>query len=32
MFQSDRSVRMGMIAKLQYGWTLFVNPIENKYH
>ena len=23
---------MVMIANLQYGWTLFVNPIENKYH
>jgi hypothetical protein len=21
-----------MIANLQYGWTLFVNPIEEKYH
>lgn len=23
---------MAMIANLQYGWTLFVNPIEDKYH
>ena len=23
---------MVMIANLQYGWTLFVNPIEDKYH
>ena len=23
---------MVMIANLQYGWTLFVNPIDNKYH
>src|SRR6195256_1544152 len=23
---------MVMIANLQYGWTLFVGPIENKYH
>src|ERR1700724_1649946 len=23
---------MGMIANLQYGWTLFVNPIDQKYH
>jgi len=23
---------MTMIANLQYGWTLFVNPIEAKYH
>ncbi|HQT80644.1 oxalate:formate antiporter [Ferrovum sp. JA12] len=23
---------MAMIANLQYGWTLFVNPIDNKYH
>ncbi|WP_372399708.1 oxalate/formate MFS antiporter [Azospirillum sp. HJ39] len=23
---------MSMIANLQYGWTLFVNPIEEKYH
>ena len=23
---------MSMIAKLQYGWTLFVNPIEDKHH
>ena len=21
-----------MIANLQYGWTLFINPIEEKYH
>jgi OFA family oxalate/formate antiporter-like MFS transporter len=23
---------MGMIANLQFGWTLFVNPIDAKYH
>src|SRR5215510_14673684 len=23
---------MGMIANLQYGWTLFVTPIDQKYH
>ena len=23
---------MSMIANLQYGWTLFVNPIDDKYH
>src|SRR5213594_4979511 len=23
---------MSMIANLQYGWTLFVGPIDNKYH
>jgi MFS transporter, OFA family, oxalate/formate antiporter len=23
---------MSMIANLQYGWTLFVNPIDQKYH
>jgi OFA family oxalate/formate antiporter-like MFS transporter len=23
---------MSMIANLQYGWTLFVNPIHDKYH
>ena len=23
---------MVMIANLQYGWTLFVGPIEEKYH
>jgi len=23
---------MVMIANLQYGWTLFVNPIADKYH
>ena len=23
---------MAMIANLQYGWTLFVNPIDQKYH
>src|SRR5436853_7347029 len=23
---------MVMIANLQYGWTLFVSPIEEKYH
>ena len=25
-------VCMCMIANLQYGWTLFVNPIQDKYH
>lgn len=25
-------VCMAFIANLQYGWTLFVNPIETKYH
>src|SRR5690242_10454187 len=25
-------VAMVMIANLQYGWTLFVNPIDAKYH
>jgi OFA family oxalate/formate antiporter-like MFS transporter len=25
-------VCMAMIANLQYGWTLFVDPIDNKYH
>ncbi len=25
-------VCMSMIANLQYGWTLFVNPIQDKYH
>src|ERR1700745_4242017 len=25
-------VCMVMIANLQYGWTLFVNPIDEKYH
>lgn len=25
-------VCMAMIANLQYGWTLFVNPIDEKYH
>src|SRR5437764_12522958 len=25
-------VCMSMIANLQYGWTLFVNPIDQKYH
>jgi OFA family oxalate/formate antiporter-like MFS transporter len=25
-------VCMTMIANLQYGWTLFVNPIDQKYH
>src|SRR3954463_7047650 len=25
-------VCMAMIANLRYGWTLFVNPIDNKYH
>jgi OFA family oxalate/formate antiporter-like MFS transporter len=23
---------MAMVANLQYGWTLFVNPIDQKYH
>jgi len=23
---------MGLVANLQYGWTLFVEPIENKHH
>jgi OFA family oxalate/formate antiporter-like MFS transporter len=23
---------MACVANLQYGWTLFVNPIEAKYH
>ena len=23
---------MVMIANMQYGWTLFVNPIDQKYH
>ncbi|HET9579212.1 MAG TPA: oxalate/formate MFS antiporter [Usitatibacter sp.] len=23
---------MAMVANLQYGWTLFVNPIDTKYH
>lgn len=23
---------MAMIANMQYGWTLFVNPIDDKYH
>src|SRR5689334_459617 len=23
---------MAMIANLQYGWTLFVNPIDEKHH
>jgi hypothetical protein len=23
---------MVMIANLQYGWTLFINPIDEKYH
>lgn len=23
---------MSMIANLQYGWTLFVDPIDAKYH
>ena len=23
---------MVMIANLQYGWTLFINPIDQKYH
>jgi MFS transporter, OFA family, oxalate/formate antiporter len=25
-------VCLGTIANLQYGWTLFINPIEEKYH
>src|ERR1700758_942107 len=25
-------VCMAMIANLQYGWTLFVDPIDQKYH
>src|SRR5690349_24728808 len=25
-------VCMCMVANLQYGWTLFVNPIADKYH
>src|SRR6266581_5786025 len=25
-------VGMVMIANLQYGWTLFVGPLDNKYH
>ncbi|SAL45759.1 oxalate/formate MFS antiporter [Caballeronia humi] len=25
-------VCMAMIANMQYGWTLFVNPIDEKYH
>ena len=25
-------VCMTMIANLQYGWTLFVSPIDAKYH
>src|SRR5262249_47589393 len=25
-------VCMVMIANLQYGWTLFINPIDEKYH
>ena len=25
-------VCMSMIANLQYGWTLFVNPIGDKFH
>jgi hypothetical protein len=25
-------VCMAMIANLQYGWTLFVPPIDDKYH
>src|SRR5436305_14168477 len=23
---------MAMVANLQYGWTLFVNPLDAKYH
>jgi hypothetical protein len=26
------TICMVMIANLQYGWTLFVNPIDQKYH
>src|SRR5580700_9045027 len=26
------SVCMAMIANLQYGWTLFVNPIDDRFH
>src|SRR5258708_33357269 len=25
-------VCMAMVANLQYGWTLFVNPMDAKYH
>ena len=25
-------VCMAMIANLQYGWTLFVDPIDDKFH
>ena len=25
-------VCMAMIANLQYGWTLFVSPMDSKYH
>jgi len=25
-------VCMAMVANLQYGWTIFVNPIDAKYH
>src|SRR3979409_1698576 len=25
-------ISMSMIANLQYGWTLFVNPIQDKHH
>ena len=25
-------VCMAMVANLQYGWTLFVDPIDAKYH
>ena len=25
-------IRMVAIANLQYGWTLFVNPIDSKFH
>src|SRR5258707_6932071 len=25
-------VCMGLVANLQYGWTLFVNPIDAKHH
>src|SRR5262245_38830964 len=25
-------ISMSMVANLQYGWTLFVNPINDRYH
>jgi OFA family oxalate/formate antiporter-like MFS transporter len=25
-------IAMACVANLQYGWTLFVNPIDAKYH